>query len=245
MVLIDVGRAALLLRRVRGVGVMFGVANRLDYSVRLYGRTDKLEHDYVKYYRRHLGPSRLRKLRVYEIGVGGDEDRSPGGSLRIWRDYFPRSSIVGVDLYDKDVRLGRRVVFRKADQSVPAELLSIVQEVGAPDIVIDDGSHIGEHVHTTFRTLFPLMPAGAWYVIEDLSTSYSGKYGGGRPAPGSTAIGLLRTLISDVQSQDLTFVKHPDWTGPTPSPVHDQVGQVHVYPGIAFVQRQMLNGAGI
>jgi demethylmacrocin O-methyltransferase len=44
--------------------------------------------------------------------------------------------------------------------------------------MIDDGSHLNEHVITPFRTLFPLLAEDGIYVIEDTQTSYWPKFGG-------------------------------------------------------------------
>ncbi len=209
----------------------------------LYGDTDKHAHGYLPYYRRHLGPRRLRKNLIIEIGVGSPEGDpagyrkpDPGGSLYLWRDYFCRSNIVGVDLYEKQIRLGPRVRFIRADQSSPAELQNVIDQVGNPDVVIDDGSHIGEHIVTTFRTLFPSVAPGGVYVIEDLATSYYASHRGGHPPPPISGIGLLQSLVSSVQASDTTFERYPEW-GPAPTPELPGVRAVHVYPGIAFIEK--------
>src|SRR5215207_5665807 len=81
---------------------------------------------------------------------------SAGGSLRLWRDYFARSTILGVDVQPKVLDLGDRVRFVQADQSRRCELDRVLETAGRrPDVVIDDGSHVGEHVRTTFDVLFP------------------------------------------------------------------------------------------
>ena len=137
---------------------------------------------YLPYYDRHLRSRRYRRLVVIEIGVGGNESDQPGGSLRVWCYYFPRSTIIGVDVHPKTLTLGRRLSGSCAPTSRYLEDLQRVLAVAerAPDVVIDDGSHIGEHVCTTFEALFPRLSAGGVYVIEDLHTSYWPSYGGSR-----------------------------------------------------------------
>ena len=132
--------------RQRGLGRPLGLANGLSRLIWLYGGTDKLTHDYVRHYERHLGPRRLRRQTVFEIGVGGYESVEPGGSLAVWRDYLLRSTIVGIDIADKAVVLGDRVRFEQADQSSVDDLARVVATHGAPDVVIDDGSHVGGHI---------------------------------------------------------------------------------------------------
>ena len=68
-----------------------------------YGSDKHHHHYYTPYYERHLKNLRKSKniLNILEIGVGGNECTESGGaSLRMWRDYFPGSQIVGVDLHD-------------------------------------------------------------------------------------------------------------------------------------------------
>ena len=222
-------------------GVALGVANDLRHLVELYGGTDKGEHGYLSYYERHLGPYRLRANRLFEIGVGGSVDGSyshptPGGSLAVWRDYLPRTAIVGLDIEFKNVRLGPRVSFEQVDQKSHADLERVVDKHGPPNIVIDDGSHIGGHIIATFEFLWPRLPAGGLYVIEDLSTSYYPRFGGGDPAPHDSGVGLLGVLIDSAQALDPTFRRHPTW-GTRSTPNYPRVAAVHTYPGIAFVEK--------
>jgi len=207
--------------------------------VRLYGDTDKGEHGYLEYYRRCFGPLRFKRNLVIEIGVGGYESRAAGGSLALWRDYLVRSTIVGIDLADKDIHWGPRVKFVRADQSKREQLRAVVDEYGAPDVVIDDGSHIGSHIRTSFDVLWPCLRPGGIYVIEDLCTSYYPDFGGADPAPDLTGVGLLRCLVDDAQALDPTFRSRPE-LGLKSDGEYAGVAAVHAYPGIAFIEKAPL-----
>ena len=226
--------------RVRPVvqGLRLGGVLPLSTAVRWYGGTDKGLHRYTEPYSVHLRSFRYRQVRVLEIGVGGDESHLPGGSLRVWRDYLPRARVVGMDLYPKDVRLGRRVRFMQGDQGNLDDLDRLFGALGGPpDIVVDDGSHLVDHGRISFEHLFPTMPSGALYAIEDVHTSYWPKYGGGVPPSSSTAIGLCRDLIDDVQAQDQTFHQGYFANSLKPGSTHPQVGELHVYPGLFIVKK--------
>jgi hypothetical protein len=210
-------------------------ANQLDLIARLYG-TDKSsrKHGYTRYYQEHLSKHRWKRMTILEIGVGAEDDLHSGGrSLRTWRDFFPRSTIFGVDIHPKRLaRLGRRVHVLQADQSSQEDLAGVLRVVGSPDVIVDDGSHIGEHVHRTFANLFPSLKVGGWYVIEDLHTSFLGKYGG-RPAGGpDTSLGLVLTAAESTQADSIGARE-----GVFSSDFPDFVGEVHVYPGICFIRR--------
>lgn len=231
-------RKRVIYQRTRA-GYVFGIAGNLGKLIRMYGETDKESlHEYSAFYERHVGPFRFRSNRVLEIGVGGDESIRPGGSLRIWRDYLVRSIILGLDIHEKEVSLGSRVKFYRGDQSEPDDLDGAIALLGGvPNIVIDDGSHVGDHIWTTFAHIWPILPANSVYVIEDLSTSYYPSYGGGIPRPHRTGVGLLSDLIDAVQARDPTFHRRPSWgDGPT----CDALGaaELHIYPGIAFLVKR-------
>lgn len=216
-------------------GLALGAANQLPLLARAYGDTDKWHHGYMPHYARHFGPHRFRANVVLEIGVGPGAERS-GGSLRVWRDYFLRSTIIGMDIDPKSLRLGRRVRFHLGDQADPESLAACCDIAGVPNVVIDDGSHVGEHQIASFEYLWPRLPSGAIYVIEDLSTSYYPSHGGGVPSPESSGIGLLRRILDDVQACDNTFVRRPE-LGQGPTPAFADVAEVSVYPGIGFARK--------
>ena len=90
----------------------------------------------------------------------------------MWRAYFSRAHIYGIDLYDKLPHNERRITTLRGSQIDTAFLDSIIQQIGTIDIVVDDGSHLNQHVITTFKHLFPHVAAGGFYVVEDTQTSY-------------------------------------------------------------------------
>lgn len=220
-----------------GARYVASAMNQLDVLAQIYG-TDKSSryHGYSRYYVDHLGSGRFRRLSLLEIGVGGAEDpRRGGNSLRVWRDYFPRGRIVGADLYPKTLRrLGSRVRVVQCDQSDRASLASLADSLGVIDIIVDDGSHIGEHVWLTLEELFPRLAPGGWYVIEDLHTSMLASHGGAPDPDDSTPIGAVKEAAVAVQALG-PVVR----SGAVPHPVARvaEIAEVHVYPGIAFFRK--------
>lgn len=211
----------------------------LGLVVRTYGGSDKWLHGYTAPYQSHFKALRWHSNRVLEIGVGLHESRSVGGSLRIWRDYFPRSEIIGLDLFEKDVQLGRRVSFVQGDQSSAAALDKTLGPNGrAPNIVIDDGSHLKDHAMISFAHLFPLMPRGSVYAIEDLHTSYWPSFGGAVPAPEGSAVNFVKRLVDSVQGVDRIYQRKEGWATSGPPIEWPGIASVHVYPGLVIVRKE-------
>jgi hypothetical protein len=157
---------------------------------------------------------------MLEVGIGGYRDPESGGnSLRMWRNYFPRATVYGLDIYPKSFDDDRKIVALQADQSDQDSLRRAVAACPPFDLIIDDGSHIGSHIVTAFAALFPALAPTGLYVIEDLEYAYMPDYGGGLPGAGDTALELLKALLDDLN------------LGPRP------IASIHVYPGIAFIQK--------
>ena len=140
----------------------------------IYG-TDKWNHQwYVQYYE-VLFSGRLRRKRInfLEIGVGGDTNPRDGGkSLRMWRAYFSKGRIYGIDINDKRPHDRGRIKTFRGSQADPQFLDSVVRQIGRIDVILDDGSHINSHMIFTFQHLFPRLAAGGTYIVEDTQTSY-------------------------------------------------------------------------
>jgi hypothetical protein len=140
--------------------------------------TDKIKLRYLEAYDPILAPWTSKNIKLLEVGV------REGGSLKLWRDYFPRGTIIGIDRkLPKRFEAGQRVQVFQGNQA-DRTFLSKVAERTAPDgfdIIIDDASHIGELSKKTFWHLFDhhLKPGGL-YAIEDWGTGYLDDFPDGR-----------------------------------------------------------------
>ncbi|WP_052020808.1 class I SAM-dependent methyltransferase [Actinokineospora spheciospongiae] len=199
-------------------------------------------HQYTPHYERHFAPLREHRLTILEIGIGGYEDPRRGGtSLHMWKHFFPRALVHGIDIADKSPLDGPRLSTTVADQSKPEELLEFAERHGPFDIVIDDGSHVSSHVISTFHTLFPHLRPTGLYVIEDLHTAYWPEVFHGDDTdlgdPRFT-VGFLKTLVDGLH--------HEEFLRPgarAPLPTDTQVIGLHLYPNVAVVEKGS-NAAG-
>lgn len=152
---------------------------------------------YLPHYQQHLAPLRREPVVLLEIGIGGYKVAEGGASLCLWQSYFPRGAIHGLDLHPKRVP-GPRITVHQGSQADRAYLDRLAREVGPFDVVIDDGSHVGRHIRTSFEVLFPHVAPGGWYIIEDMATAYVPFYGGGPPGTPGTSVQLAKDLVDSV-----------------------------------------------
>lgn len=204
-----------------------------------YG-TDKwgVMHQYTPHYHRHFDHLRERKLTVLEIGVGGyDDPHRGGGSLKMWKHYFPRATIYGLDLSDKRHFDEDRIVTVQADQSDSARLRQLAEQIGPFDIVIDDGSHVSPHVIASFKTLFPYLRPEGVYVIEDLHGSYWPMLFEGSEEdlndPAYT-VGFLKTLVDGLHHEEFLDPATRD-----PQPTDTTLRGVHFYHNLVILEKGM------
>jgi len=154
------------------------------------GNTHKLI-SYYKDYDFHFGQlDSEKKYNILGIGVQN------GGGLWTLKEYFPNSSITGLDISvgckqyenkDDDVEV---FIGSQSDE----DLLEKMHEDRGPfDIIIDDGGHTMEQQKTSFFKLFPLINDNGIYVIEDLHTSYWPQFGGSI-GNGETMMNILKQI---------------------------------------------------
>jgi len=132
--------------------------------------TDKVRNGYLRWYDDLFNDTYDRVKAVLELGV------HRGGSLELWRDYFPAARIVGIDTDISAVRCADpRIEFFQGRQDDERFLQEIARRA-APDgfdLIIDDASHIGALTEATFRALYDAhLKPGGFYVIEDWGTGY-------------------------------------------------------------------------
>jgi demethylmacrocin O-methyltransferase len=96
----------------------------------------------------------------------------------MWKAYFPFARIFGLDIYDKSTHQENRIKIFKGSQADNNFLKEVADYIGDIDVIVDDGSHINEHVIETFNVLFSRLKDGGIYIIEDTQTSYWESYGG-------------------------------------------------------------------
>lgn len=116
-------------------------------------------HSYIDIYAEQI-PVESGK-RLLEIGV------FEGHSIKMWNEYLPGCSIVGLD---KDLSLVKWASLRyqvfKCDATDAMQVQSVVQ--GLFDYIIDDGSHVYRDQVAGLHNLWEFLLVGGKYFIEDV-----------------------------------------------------------------------------
>jgi hypothetical protein len=120
---------------------------------------------------------------ILEVGVGTNEIMKPisgidyqiGSSLKSWRDFFPNSMVFGLDIDNRVLFEEERIKCFFTDQSKQESLENTIYNINSYigknieyDFIIDDGSHVVDHMILTFNTLKKYLKSGGIYVIEDI-----------------------------------------------------------------------------
>lgn len=119
-------------------------------------------HSYIKTYSNLFDSIRDENLCILEIGV------LYGSSVKMWKDYFANSKIVGVDI--------RESCLKYAENNIDIHILNAANCNEVCDklnlykfnIVIDDGSHQLNDQDTTFRCMTQYLTDEFIYIIEDI-----------------------------------------------------------------------------
>jgi hypothetical protein len=213
---------------------------------RIYG-TDKVDARHTHnglantdVYERYLRSWRRRRFTLLELGV------FRGNSLRMWNAYLPRATVVGLDLEQVAADHAPGFDVTVGSQSDPEVLDSILRRHPDIRVVVDDASHITSLTIASFRHLFPRLPRGSLYMIEDLSPNtyedwpgHDPERGANFPAieqnPGESRFNrrqdmdeFLRELIRDCDLGGGAFGEGPG---------SKQVAFVHAWPAIVVVGR--------
>ncbi len=125
---------------------------------------------FVDIYENFFNPIKDSIKTLLEIGI------QYGGSLKMWKNYFPKAIIYGIDIADSCKRFEEeRIKIFIGDQS-NIEFLKTITDAGKSfDIIIDDGSHKRSHQLASFNYLLPFVKSNGFYIIEDIDGTFETK----------------------------------------------------------------------
>ena len=140
-------------------------------------------HNYTDYYSSLFEHSRIGIKKIFECGIGTNnpdipssmgKEYKPGGSLKMWRDYFPNANVYGADI-DKDILFeSERIKTFYVNQLEKNSIEEMWSNIGVNnfDIIIDDGLHTYDAGKCMFDNSFNKLRVGGIYIIEDVDPFY-------------------------------------------------------------------------
>jgi len=143
------------------------------YKLPAHGISDKgTSHSYIEVYDRLFAPFQKRQpIRMLEIGL------CRGGSLRMWRDYFDKSEIHGIDINLApdgfpdlqglvSERLSRMTI-SIVDARNPVDVFNHLGDARF-DIIVEDASHKLSDSVAIYAHFIHRLNDGGLYIIEDV-----------------------------------------------------------------------------
>ena len=183
------------------------IVNINDFNLYLKISASDKHKNYPKVYKYLNTFIRRHKVKVVcEIGIGGHVGEFTGGaSLLALSSYFFNSKVYGLDIIEKKFLNSNKIKTFLIDQSNKQQLDNFAKKIEKFDIIIDDGSHFGEHQVDTFKTLFPYLENGGVYIVEDIGGSYTKAFKGDPNFdPNKNIVGFIKDKIHSVNSKYLT-----------------------------------------
>ncbi len=169
-----------------------------DLGVKYKADKSSIFHNYLDFYQEQL-PDRDFSGRLLEIGV------MDGASMKMWRDYYPKAEIVGIDIkpmdfmHNDDWKIPESIKLIQCDGTDPKQ----TKKLGNFDIIIDDGSHYWSDQQKSFELLYySQLNKGGVFIIEDLWTSHIDFYANAK----INTLEYLKRL--EKKGMQMTYFKH-------------------------------------
>jgi hypothetical protein len=125
-----------------------------------FRKTDKhTRHTYIPhFYDSCFEPLKDKEINVLEIGA------REGDSLKLWREYFSKADIYGIENYFNPKFSYKDVNYLFED----AYTQDVVDKLPALDVIIDDGPHTLESQIKCIELYFPKLNDSGMIIIEDI-----------------------------------------------------------------------------
>ena len=200
-------------------------------DIGLQYKTDKstITHCYLGNYEKYLESWREKEFNLLEIGVAG------GASIAMWREYFPKAKVYGID-NNPDCAGEGIFIGSQTDHNF---LNQTMDKIGGMSLIIDDGSHVGHDMISTFKLLFPKLLSGGYYVVEDTHCIYSPHY-----EQGSGAFNYFTGLAKDVDVAGRAMTGNQDYAinhlmVDPPVPTFSRyLKAIHIHPSLWIYERK-------
>ncbi len=143
----------------------------------IFGSDKNSRHSYSSVYASIL--NRYENPRILEIGLGSINGYpygglNPGGSIKAWREFNSKATIIGVDIDQDAVASIDEIGFvmdQTSNSSIKSTKIQILKHVEKLDLIVDDGFHDPHANVRTYLEFYDLLDDKGYYVIEDVHGS--------------------------------------------------------------------------
>lgn len=132
---------------------------------------------YTEVYERYMNEARGNAIKLLEIGVC--DQRFPLGSLKMWKEYAPEWNITALDFFVEHAR-GKEIQYSTLIRDMGVKLVIGDQSRADTytrlpahdfDFIIEDGSHIEQHMMFSLLMLCDRLTPGGHYFMEDIDAN--------------------------------------------------------------------------
>ena len=129
--------------------------------------TDKssVGHNYCNKYEFFLNKYKDSEITFVELGV------FHGASIKMWRRFFSKAKIIGIDINDSCKQYQNEGIDIYIKDLGQDSSIDFIEEL-KPTVIVDDASHLWSHQINALFKLFPTLPSGGIYILEDICTSF-------------------------------------------------------------------------
>lgn len=178
-------------------------------------------HTYTEFYHRQFKARKNQLKNILECGIGTNNldvnstmgiRGTPGASLRLWRQYFPKANVVGVDIDGRILFQEERIETFQLDQTDGLSTSALLENLGRNyDLIVDDGLHTFEAGASFFEAASPFLARDGMYVIEDVTEQDATRFFKYfKASPYSVDLIRLRRGRNLVGDNQLICITHPD-----------------------------------
>jgi len=133
-------------------------------------------HSYLHLYEYLLNNKKYTAKNVLEIGIGNWNEKN-GGSIKLWRDYFPNANVYGLDIIPREFVLdelltdNRVVIYGSIDAYDETFFKKEFLDKNIKfDFMLDDGPHTLESMQKFIKLYSQIMTDNGILIIEDVQS---------------------------------------------------------------------------
>ena len=124
-------------------------------------------HEYAEFYDYLFSPLRDKEIKLLEVGI------AKGGSIQMWRDYFSKGTIYGVDNIPYLLNINREftdpnIVTFWEDAYCDSFIDKLNNLNLSFDVILDDGPHTLDSQKFFVNNYHRLLNDGGYMIIEDI-----------------------------------------------------------------------------